>query len=542
MKKNYFILFIVMAFIGLNGFSQNQVVNGDFENWTAGAADNWLADGGAVAITQNTTMVENGASSCEVVWTSQDNQYLTSDAFAVTPGIEVNANFWVYDNDAAGRARLCIIWEGTDNYYGDYSEDMDSWQELAFTDLVPAGATSATFQIRFYDVSADWDGDATVIVDNVIFEANTTVNPEPTNYPTDFAAAASGTKVITTWVDATGDQLPLSYLVIGRNDGTPITAPVDGTPVADDSNWDDGQIAMNVVFGVQTYAVSVAANTDYTFAIYPFSNTGDAIDYKTDGTAPTASVTSSNTTVINEETFDADLGAWTGYSVIGDQVWEYATYGNPPGCAKMNGFVGAAVANEDWLISPALNLTNLETALFSFDHARNYGTNEALSVLVSTDYDGSSDPSTNGTWNDITSMFTFNEEGSWDFYAAGEGDVTEYKGANTYFAFKYTSSDSDAATWEIDNALIYGIMGVGIPENTMENVSVYPNPTIDFVNVNVDNQGSVKIYSINGQLFVDQSIETGVNTINISDLAHGTYLIQVSDVDGNSTTKKLLVK
>ncbi len=50
--------------------------------------------------------------------------------------------------------------------------------------------------------------------------------------------------------------------------------------------------------------------------------------------------------------------------------------------------------------------------------------------------------------------------------AAGDADVTMYKGATTYFAFKYTSTDADASTWEIDNALVYGIVSVGIFENS----------------------------------------------------------------------------
>lgn len=541
MKKNYFFTIAAILFVAFSVNAQNQVVNGDFENWTDGAADNWLADGGAVVITQNSTTTQSGTYSCEVLWTSQDNQYLTSDPFNVTAGIQINASMWVYDNEIAGRARLCVIYEGADNYYGDYSADMDSWQQLTYTDLVPSGATSAEFQIRFYDISGDWDGDATIIVDNVVYETNTTVTPEPTNYPTDFAAGPSGTKIILIWTDAVGDQLPLSYLIMGNNDGGSFTAPVDGTPVEDDTNWDDGKIAMNVLYGVQTYAISVDANTDYTFTIYPFTNTGDIIDYKTDGTAPVASATSSNSVVANQEGFDTDLGNWTGYTVTGDQVWEWASFGIPPGCAKMNGYDGGAQINEDWLISPAINLSTFATVFFSFDHARNYGSNEGLFVLISTDYDGSSDPSTNGTWNDVTSSFTFPDPGTWDFSPAGEIDATEYNGANTYFAFKYTSGD-DAATWEIDNVLIYGESGVGVTENLIDKFSIYPNPSVDFVYVDADSEGSVKIYSISGQLLIDEPVNEGVNNIDINALSQGTYLLQFSNAKGNSSTKKLIVR
>lgn len=457
MKKTLLSIFLtVFAFIA---FGQNLVLNGDFEDWTAGAADNWLADGGGITILQNTTTVENGSNSCEVTWTSQSNQYLTSDPFVVTPGIQIDASLWVYDDDAAGRARLCIIYDGANNYYGDYSVDQSSWQQLTRTEVVPAGAITAEFQIRFYDVSADWDGDANVIVDNVIFEANTSVDPEPTNYPTNFAATPSGTTITTTWTDdAAGAQLPIGYLILG-DDGTGSTPPVDGTPVADDLDWSDGVVAMNILYGIETFSFPVDPNTSYNFTIYPYSNTGTSIDYKTDGTPPTASATSSNTMVISEEGFESDLGAWTGYSVIGDQEWEWANFGVPPGCAKMNGYASGAQINEDWLISPSIDLSGYTSVSFSFDHARNYASNAGLYVLVSNDYDGTSDPSTTGTWNDITSMFTFPDPGSWTFMAAGDVDVTTYNGASTYFAFKYTSTDTDASTWEVDNALVSGTAG-----------------------------------------------------------------------------------
>jgi hypothetical protein len=77
---------------------------------------------------------------------------------------------WIYDNDAAGRARISALYTGASNYYGGYSSDQASWQELTYTGTVPAGATAAQFQVRFYDVAADWDGDCTILVDDVVYD------------------------------------------------------------------------------------------------------------------------------------------------------------------------------------------------------------------------------------------------------------------------------------------------------------------------------------------------------------------------------------
>lgn len=155
------------------------------------------------------------------------------------------------------------------------------------------------------------------------------------------------------------------------------------------------------------------------------------------------------------EPFDADFGQTTQFNTLGAEEWYWANYGNPPGCAAMSGYSGGAQDNEDWLITNSFNCTNYTNVTLNFWHARNYADNSGLSVLISTDYDGTSDP-TGFTWNDITSLFTFPATGSWSFIDAGTGDINALVGASTYVAFKYTSNTSDAATWEVDNIKVEG--------------------------------------------------------------------------------------
>ena len=60
-----------------------------------------------------------------------------------------------------------------------------------------------------------------------------------------------------------------------------ITAPVDGTPVADNT------FDRNVAAGVQeVWYKSLLPNTTYFFKIYGYTGTGSVIDYKTDGEIP----------------------------------------------------------------------------------------------------------------------------------------------------------------------------------------------------------------------------------------------------------------
>ena len=47
--------------------------------------------------------------------------------------------------------------------------------------------------------------------------------------------------------------------------------------------------------------------------------------------------------------------------------------------------------------------------------------------------------------------------GSWTFISSGEMPLTDYIDQTIYIAFKYTSSASASATWEIQNFLVHEI-------------------------------------------------------------------------------------
>jgi len=368
-------------------------------------------------------------------------------------------------------------------------------------------------------------------------------DPEPSNYPTSFMATSSGLNIDVTWDESVGDQLPAGYLLLGEKLVTKnFDVPVDGIPVENDLDWADGKVAVNVLYDIGEYVFEgLEANTTYAFTIYPYTNAGVNINYKTDGTAPTDNATTENIAIISYEGFDTDLGAWTQYSVIGDQVWEWADYGNPPGCAKANGYSGGAVENEDWLISPSLDLTGYEDITFGFDQARNYASNEGLFVVISTDYDGVSDPNT-GTWDDITSFYTFPDPGSWSFIDAGTYDISSYTSDATYLAFVYTSSTSDASTWEVDNAEVLGVLNTGINASNMLKLNIYPNPATSRIFVNSNESGVIKIMDISGKLMIDSKINTGTNSINVESLSSGLYIVETIGTSGIKSIGKLNVR
>ena len=98
-----------------------------------------------------------------------------------------------------------------------------------------------------------------------------------------------------------------------------------------------------------------------------------------------------------------------------------------------------------WLISPSIDLSGESNPIFKFINAYNFA-GDPLEVLVSTDYDGVSDPN-DASWNDLNPILS---SGGWDWVSSGNIDLSLYQTGPIHIAFKYTGSNSDGSTWEVD--------------------------------------------------------------------------------------------
>ena len=121
------------------------------------------------------------------------------------------------------------------------------------------------------------------------------VNPEPTSHVTGFTATTnSATEIELTWTDAIGADLADGYLIVARDGAGTFAAVADGTPVAGDTDFSDNEGEGNKadVGGANSFSfTTLDPGTQYFFEIYPYANSGANIDYKTNGTVPSASAT-----------------------------------------------------------------------------------------------------------------------------------------------------------------------------------------------------------------------------------------------------------
>ncbi len=356
-------------------------------------------------------------------------------------------------------------------------------------------------------------------------------DPEPSNYPTYFEATVDGVDVDLDWYDATGEQLPAKYLVLASTGD--ITVPTDGTPVA------DSDLAKNVAYGVESVTFSgLDGNTTYHFAIFPYTNSGSNIDYKTDGNYPTVTATTENVEYLLFEDFEEELGAFTAYNAYGEQEWHHGEYQGTT-YANMNGYANQANhANEDWLISPDIVIPSntYEEVTFEFRTAMKFD-GAPLQVLVSMDYEGVGEP-TDYDWVDITDAFDFST-GNYEWVESGQYFMLDPEPGHYHFAFVYTSTDEAASSWEIDYVKIIGKTLVSVNEN-VQTVSLYPNPASSQVTFTLESDAQVSVFDMTGRMVNEMNMAAGNAQLNVSELENGVYFVNFRYANGTTAVAKFV--
>jgi trimeric autotransporter adhesin len=169
------------------------------------------------------------------------------------------------------------------------------------------------------------------------------------------------------------------------------------------------------------------------------------------------------------------------FSVSGAQVWSCTkfgrTYTSDPSndsALEMNGFSGAPLANEDWLISPRYDLSTTNAPLLKFYSRTNFAGN-ALQLKVSTNYSGFGDPNA-ATWTNLDGRFPAPSSNIWTM--SDSISLAGFAVPNVFIAWVYTSSTTAAARWTLDDI---SVRGSCIPP-THQATGLILTPGINFIN------------------------------------------------------------
>ena len=173
--------------------------------------------------------------------------------------------------------------------------------------------------------------------------------------------------------------------------------------------------------------------------------THDGLYYKTISSESIISLS-----LLTQENFNK----FTPISLIGSQNWRYdSKYG-----AKMSGFQDNVThQNEDWLISPAMDLSKYSSATLEFSHAfgpaasvPTTATQKAqYTCWISNDFNGDV---TTATWTELPITYGTS---AWSFISTTVDIPAENLKENCRIAWKYVCDD-ESATWEINSVDVTG--------------------------------------------------------------------------------------
>lgn len=98
-----------------------------------------------------------------------------------------------------------------------------------------------------------------------------------------------------------------------------------------------------------------------------------------------------------------------------------------------------------------------------------------------------------------------------------------------------TTDWEELQTFQIN---LYYSAATGLGENNEIQLVLWPNPVIESLNLNVEGLQQVEVFSMDGRQVMH--IENGFETVNVSTLANGYYLLQATFTDGSKAVQKFV--
>jgi len=181
--------------------------------------------------------------------------------------------------------------------------------------------------------------------------------------------------------------------------------------------------------------------------------------------------------------------------------------------------------NNDWLISPKVQLgTSSSFKLWVKTHTDQWGAERyKIGVSTTTNDPGAFTIISSGTYEEAPNTWT---EKTYS--------LASYDNQEVYVAINCVSED--AFIFMVDDIEILTTIS-GVKNINNNSVKLYPNPTTGIVNIEgIDNYKELQVLDIQGKTVM--TINDFTNTLNVSNLPKGNYIIRIIS-DNSVITKKL---
>lgn len=563
MKKIYLLLLMLTSFV-----SFGQVVNGSFETWSQTTnPDNWTFEAGTT-LTQDMTTVNDGASSMQVVVTTQAQANTDfRQSINVVAGTVYDVSVDVYQLDNEARARLFV-----DGYQG-YSDDtiLNSWQTVTYT---YTATTSGAIDVglRFYDTSGNWTGaGSTMFIDNFTFTAQATPSLAITS-PTDGSivysqdvnvafsvqnfnvdspsngdgyitysldGAANVSKFDTTDIVFTG----LSFgthtvdMELVDNAGASLSPAVTSTvsftisqvqllPYTDSFNYTDGELLANQPAWTNYFSGDdVIISTD-NLSYSTLNGFGNAASFDGSGSDPLVDFTPTSagkiysSFMLRVDTFDATPS--DGYfAILRNDSGSYIgrVYISPLTATTYSLGVSSGNLDPSQIAPTVLNVGDTVFVVFNYDLDA-----DTVELWVNPTLGGAEPAS------DINTMSGLSGNTISQFLLRQDNPGTTPALIFDELRLGTTWADVTPSTLSTDNFV------------SNADFSVYPNPvsngTVTIKSAS-NNPMSVNVFDVLGKKVLETKVSN--NTLNVSTLKAGVYILNITQ-NNNSITKKLVIK
>lgn len=163
---------------------------------------------------------------------------------------------------------------------------------------------------------------------------------------------------------------------------------------------------------------------------------------------------------------------------------------------------------------------------------------DAANMKVGTFTPGSNNQLANGGTH-LTHIDDGMPDNSWTFnWTAPE--TVEGNEVTFYTAVNATNDNGNTSGDQVRTAsMTYTLNDLDVVENNLLEMSIYPNPTIDIVNVNIDDyqDAQIQISDLTGKIVLEQKLNS--SSVDVSHLSTGMYLLKVQSGNLNAEAKLL---
>lgn len=212
-----------------------------------------------------------------------------------------------------------------------------------------------------------------------------------------------------------------------------------------------------------------------------------------------------------------------------DRKWEVRTF-NSNKYAQMSSFGGTG-AYSTWLISPAVDLNQINKTNVKFDWNSGFANGAELKVYVLQLNSGVMVKNLVKTINDATNTTGFGAA-----FVNETLDLSSYSGIG-FLAFEYVGNTSTPATttYQVDNVNISSSLAVG--DISKSKINLVKNTIVKDV-ITFGAKANVKIINLNGQVVKSVSVDNG-SSLNVSSLQKGVYIV-TAEVNGDAVSQKII--